>query len=276
MLADDTTLQTSNKSQTEVESALQDSLDNAASWCRDNHMALNPTKSKSMLITTRQKHQRAPLKLNLTLNNEPLHQVSEHKHLGVVIDDKLRWNAHVDHVCKIISRNVYLLSKLQSIITLEARKLFFNAHIQPHFDYASIIWDGISDALFKRLNSLHRRAVKLIIQDQSLTTDEKLQEMNILPLDKHFFLTKATYMFKIINDKSPNYLQQLFKFSSSQYSSHRRNLAFPKPRVDIYKTSLSYDGVAVWNSLPVPLRNLSTVTAFKRHLHSFITDTIYP
>jgi hypothetical protein len=151
MLADDTTLQTSSKNHNDAEIALQEALNDTALWYSTNRMVVNPKKSKSMLITTRQKHQLSPLSLNLTLNGNSIDQVSEHKHLGVIIDDKLRWNAQVDHVCKIVSKNLFLLSKLQSIITLEARKLYYHAHIQPHFDYASIVWDGLSDALFKKI-----------------------------------------------------------------------------------------------------------------------------
>jgi hypothetical protein len=275
MLADDTTLQTSSKNHNDAEIALQEALNDTALWCSTNRMVVNPKKSKSMLITTRQKHQLSTLSLNLTLNGNIIDQVSEHKHLGVIIDDKLRWNAQVDHVCKIVSKNLFLLSKLQSIITLEARKLYYHAHIQPHFDYASIVWDGLSDALFKKLNSLHRRAAKLINPDKSMTTDEKMITINMLPLDKHFFYVKAIYMYKVLNHNAPTYLNQLFSFSSSHYSAHKLNLKFPKPRLDIFKTSLCYDGVAVWNSLPIALKTLNTITAFKHQLFAYIIETAY-
>ena len=83
-------------------------------------------------------------------------------------------------MCKTVSRRVFLLSKLRYIVDIDTRKLFFNAHIKPHIDYASVVWDGCSDALKKRLNSLHRRAVKLIFPDTTLTTDQKLKEMRIM------------------------------------------------------------------------------------------------
>ena len=44
------------------------------------------------------------------------------------------------------------LSELRYIVDLDTRKLFFNAHIKPHIDYASVVWDGCSDVLKKRLN----------------------------------------------------------------------------------------------------------------------------
>ena len=121
---------------------------------------INPIKTKSMTIATRQKHQ---LPLDLVLNGARIDQVSQHRLLGITIDNKLRWDSHINNVCKTVSRRVFLLSKLRYIVDIDTRKLFFNADIKPHIDYASVVWDGCSDVLKKRLNSLHRRAVKLIL-----------------------------------------------------------------------------------------------------------------
>lgn len=274
MLADDTTFQTSSSTVEVVHDSLQSALNDASAWCQVNHMVLNPAKSKSMLITTRQKHQLQPLSLDLSVDGNTITQVSNHKHLGVIIDDKLRWDAHVDHLCKVLGRNLYLLSKLQSVFTQEARKLFYNAHIQSHLDYASVVWDGTSDAIFKRLNSLYRRAAKLIYPDPSLTTDQKMSAVGMLPLKQHLFYNKAVYMYKILHDKTPGYLKDLFKAPASKYTHHRHKLAFPKPRVDLYKTSISYSGVSVWNSLPVCLRTLNTLPSFKHNLQAYIASTL--
>ena len=82
----------------------------------------------------------------------------------------------------------YLVGQSQSSgghnVDIDTRKLFFNAHIKPHIDYASVVWDGCSDLIKKRLNSLHRRAVKLILPDTTLTTDQRLKEMRIMSLQK--------------------------------------------------------------------------------------------
>ena len=42
--------------------------------------------------------------------------------------------------------------------------------------------DNDDDVLKKRLHSLHRRAVKLIFPDTTVTTDQKLKEMRIMSL----------------------------------------------------------------------------------------------
>ena len=64
--------------------------------------------------------------------------------------------------------------------------------------------DGCSDALKKRLNSLHRRAVKLIFPDTILTTDQKLKEMRIMNPQKQLEYNKAgLFMYRILNNEAP-------------------------------------------------------------------------
>ena len=54
--------------------------------------------------------------------------------------------------------------------------------------------DGCSDVPKKRLNSLHRRAVKLIFPaDTTLTTDQKLKEMRIMSLQKQLEHNKGLF-----------------------------------------------------------------------------------
>ena len=102
MLADDTTLHTSGKYIMPVRRNMQDSLDQVSSWCDNNHMVINPTKTKSMTIATRQKHQLSPLPLDLVLNGAKIDLVSEHRVLGITIDNKLRWDSHINNVCKTV------------------------------------------------------------------------------------------------------------------------------------------------------------------------------
>ena len=85
---------------------------------------------------------------------------------------------------------MFLLSKLKTYVDTDMRLLFYNAHIRSHIDYVSTVWDGCSEANLKRLNSLHRRAAKLILPDPTLSTDQKLKQLDILPLDQHLLFNK--------------------------------------------------------------------------------------
>ena len=75
-------------------------------------MVLHPDKTKSMLITTRQKHQLTKLTLNLTLGDNTIEQVKQHKMLGLWLDSELNWHHHINTLLKRLSKNIFLLSQL--------------------------------------------------------------------------------------------------------------------------------------------------------------------
>ena len=147
--------------------------------------------------------------------------MSEQRLLGITIDNKLRWDLHTNNVCKTVSRRVFLLSKLRYIVDIDTRKLFFNAHIKPHIDYASVVWGGCSDVLKKRLNCLHRRAVKLILPDTTLTTNQKCKKMRIMSLQKQLEYNKGLFIYRVLNNEAPEYISNLYAHSASRYSNSR-------------------------------------------------------
>ena len=66
MLADDTTLHTSQwKRYYANQKQYARELNEVSNWCDNNHMVINPIKTRSTTITTRQKHQLSSLPLNL-------------------------------------------------------------------------------------------------------------------------------------------------------------------------------------------------------------------
>ena len=141
--------------------------------------------------------------------------MSEHSLLGITIDNKLRWDSYANNLCKTVSRRVFLLSKLRYIVDIDTMKLFFNAHIKPHIDYASAVWDGCIYVLKKRLNSLHIRAVKLIFPDTTLTTDHKLKQMRIMSLQKHLEYNKGLVMYRVLSNEAAEYISNLYTHTHS-------------------------------------------------------------
>ena len=76
VLADDTSLQTTGKSVVQIKERKKEKhtvhlcLDRITVWCNANHMLINPVKTESMVITTRQNHQLSDLSLSLSLHDQ--------------------------------------------------------------------------------------------------------------------------------------------------------------------------------------------------------------
>ena len=137
--ADDSSLDTSGKTLKEIEVRQQKSITEVSDWCKNNRMCLHPEKTKCMVITPRQKHQRSPRCIKLEVNSETVTQVKEHRVLGLTIDDELKWQSYVGHVCKTVSKNVFLMSQLKRYVNSQSRRIVFDSHIIPHINFSSTV-----------------------------------------------------------------------------------------------------------------------------------------
>ena len=63
-------------------------------------MLINPVKTKSVVITTRQKYQLSDLSMRLSLGGQNIENVTEHHILGLIVDNKFQWQAQIKHICK--------------------------------------------------------------------------------------------------------------------------------------------------------------------------------
>ena len=270
LFADDATIHSRGNAIGDIRDNLQSGLNDITSWCEHNEMVLNPNKTESMVIANQQKLQINPHTLNLSVQEHPVVQVENHKLLGVTIDCHMKWTGHLDNVCKTVSRNIYLLSRLKPFIDENTRKLFYNAKIKPHIDYSSTLWDSTNETHKTRLASLQRRAAKIILPDMTLTADEKLAKLNILPLEKHLLFNKGVLMFKIWKGTVPQYLSDQFERHVTNYSNSRLNFRIPLPHKEIYKTSLSFSGASFWNSIPPSIKRTGNLSLYKTNLHKYL------
>jgi len=79
-------------------------------------------------------------------------------------------------------------------------------------------------------------------------------------------------MYKIRNKLTPNYLSEPFKLVSSVYDTRHAdgiNLSLPKTNLEIFKQSLSYKGVVIWNNLPYNLQNSTSIEQLQNKFNDY-------
>ena len=93
------------------------------------------------------------LSLRPSLNGQNIENVTEHRLLGLTVDNRFRWQAQIEYLCKSMSKKLFVLSQLQHIINIDTRKIFYNVHIKAHVDYASVVRDSCGEVHFKNNNN---------------------------------------------------------------------------------------------------------------------------
>lgn len=82
--------------------------------------------------------------------------------------------------------------------------------------------------------------------------------------------TKAKTMFKVLNNMGPKCLKHSFTFRNETLTHNLREasmtLCLPQPRTNNMKKSFTFDGASIWNSLPIEIREASSLSNFKRKI----------
>ena len=268
LFADDTTIHDSHTNMQDLACSLQNDIHRLMEWTKLNHMVIHPKKTKCMLVTTRQKRQNMSMPFpSIYIDNTPIEEVSYHKVLGVIVDNNLSWQEHVNFISKRTAKKLYQLSKIKHLLSQEGRILFFNGHLQPGLDYCSTLWDSASENTLKPLVRLHKRAIKTILLTKSTLTRDDYSTLNILPLKQRFLFNKGTLMHRVLSGEAPPSLINNFRVNDTRNTN---KVATPTPRLDLFKSSLAYSGSILWNKLPCSLRQTMSANTFKQHFKSHL------
>ena len=84
------------------ESAYREEVDTLTSWCEDNNLSLNISKTKEMIVDYRRRQEEEHTPLHI--NGSEVEKVSCSRFLGMNISKDLTWSAHTDKVVKAARR----------------------------------------------------------------------------------------------------------------------------------------------------------------------------
>ena len=92
-------------------SAYREEVDTLISWCQDNNLSLNVSKTKEMIVDYRRRQEEAHAPLHI--NKSKVEKVSCFRFIGVNIRNDLSWSAHTDKGVKADRKCLFFLRRLK-------------------------------------------------------------------------------------------------------------------------------------------------------------------
>ena len=177
MYADDTALYVSDNNAIIAAKRVTNNLTAIHSWCRDNHLLINPTKTLAMFFSQNNTKQRTEIsQAAILLDGSPLRTVSEFQYLGVLLDSNLSFKSHINSITSRAYGALCTLRKSQTYLLLKTRKLLYRSLVLPHLEYCPTVWDPCTKQLSERVQN---RAMRTILGKPSGTCSQPLRsELN--------------------------------------------------------------------------------------------------
>ncbi len=121
MYADDSTATAAVKTTHELNVHLNQYTTEINTWCIDNHMAANTSKTKVILVTNWQKRLSLPAdqqKLSMQMGTENLQNVESENILGITLNQNVSWAEHLKMTTATLNSKVALPRKINSFLPL--------------------------------------------------------------------------------------------------------------------------------------------------------------
>ena len=96
------------------------------------------------------------------------------KPLGVIIESKLRFNEHVKIICQKTNNKVKASSRIVRHLESQEASLLYNSFILTNFNYCPFIWIFCGKTPNDKVNSVHTRALRVLLNDYTSSFEELL------------------------------------------------------------------------------------------------------
>ena len=138
-------------------------------WFKLDEMVANPDKFQPSFFGIKEDHE-----LSIEINGDVIKMSDTVKLLGITIDSKLRFNKHVKTICQKTNDKVKAFSRVERYLEPQKASLLYTSFILTNFSYCPLIWMFCGEATNDKVNSVHKRALRVSLNAYTSSFEELL------------------------------------------------------------------------------------------------------
>ena len=175
------------------------------------------------------------------IEKEIIKNSSQEKFLGIVIDNRLTFEPHVQNLCKKAEQKIHTPARIANYMDISKKHSIINAFI-PQFWYCSLIWIFHSRKLNHRMNKIHEFTLRIVYNDHQCTFDELLERDISFIIHERGLQKLAIAMFKVNYALSVQLVSKNFHFVENRYNFRHQSeteflchISYPKSGIPCRK-----------------------------------------
>ena len=283
LFADDTNIFVPGKDKADAYKNANLVLESVSKYMLSNQLHINMSKSVYMhfkpclnfsdRLTCARVHEYGSESV-VKIGNQKLKKVDKVKFLGVIIDEDLKWEPHVQHLTQKLNSALVMIKRIIKFIPKSEYMKIYDALFKSHLSYGISSWGAIPFNKLQGIFSIQKRCIRLLFGSEysydhsgyyetcarTRTYEEHTNKKNFClehtkPLFNKFNLLSVynlyTYhtfldVYKILKTHTPISLFSLFKLSNRNINF---TLQLPTVRLEISKRNFIHNSSVKWNSL---------------------------
>ena len=248
-----------------IQQTMQHDLDMLHEWLCRNVLSVNAVKTCYMTFG---RAKNIP-DFDVFIDGTKIKRVNKFKYLGLVIDDDLNFNEHVNHVKKQITPFISLMWRKGKYIPVDKRKQLYFAYVQSHLLYMLPIYGDCALYKLNELRTLQNRCIKAVYRLDRYTSTTFLYSTSILPVTELAKAERIICVHKLVCSLT----KHNFRFSTNAEVHERairrgsmiHNFNMQSTVSTIFNSSNAALALAIneYNSVDSDTRHLTSLKTFK-------------
>ncbi len=176
-------------------------------------------------------------------------------------------------------RKLCQINRVKGSFDKETLKLVIETLVISKLLYCSTVWSNTSSNNINKLQSVQNFSCRIISGVGKFDhITPALRELNWLPVEKLLFERETVIAYKCFNGIAPDYLVDKFIKRSDIHDRSTRNhdlLDIPLYKTAAGQRTFNYRAVKIWNDLDDKLKNITSITIFKKELREILLKESY-
>ena len=269
LFADDTSLLTFDKNIDNLMKKSQQNMLQIQNWFIVNKLSLSLNKS-NFIIFHNKKRKKLDHIQNIKIHNDSISRVQHTKYIGLILDENLNWDHHINEVCSSLTRYFSIFYNIRHFINYDLARIIYNACIYSKVKYGIEIYGSASKNRISKIQTLQNKLLRLLMRkDRMYSSNQLHKDLNILNITDIFKTTVLSFVHNCIKGNPIPVFQNYYQDREGvhqHYTRNRQQLQTDRFRTNMGKSTTHYNGAILWNNLGNDLTSIADRYEFRREI----------
>ena len=221
-------------------------------WFDFNKLTLNASKTLYVIFRSPRYPDRN-LPQHISYNNITINRECQVKYLGIILDEYLNWNAHIEDLCKKLNRLFPLFYNIRDYLNTDQIKTIYFTMLYSRIKYGNIVYGLTNNENSNKIQVIQNKLLKILLKKPfRYPTNQLHNDLAILKFEHIVHQEIMGFVFDFLKGNLPcvfeNYFQHRLTTENLQTEASRFRLKIPCYRTTIGEKTVKVQGAKLFNT----------------------------